>query len=85
MRFSIPDLGERDLREFTFHSELLPRPEGDAWNEEWHDYLHLRDNPAGEVRELWYHGPSGTFLVITRNRATHEVIATELAEAAHAD
>lgn len=81
MRIPCPLCGERDQREFTAKGSVvtLDRPDADAVPEVWHDYIHLRDNPAGESRELWYHGGGcGAWLVVTRNTVTHEVIGAEL-------
>lgn len=60
---------------------MMERPEADASIEEWDAYLHLRDNPDGVTRELWYHEYGcGAWLVVTRNTLTHEVISCELAD-----
>ena len=54
------------------------RPAADA-AEAWDDYLHMRDNPAGVTRDLWYHEAGcGAWLVVTRNTVTHEVIGRGL-------
>ncbi|KAA9010252.1 sarcosine oxidase subunit delta [Histidinibacterium aquaticum] len=73
MRLPCPHCGERDLREFTYKGADLPLPEGPDWGPDWEAYLHLRRNPAGETRDLWYHGPCGSWLSVTRNTATHAV------------
>jgi heterotetrameric sarcosine oxidase delta subunit len=53
--------------------------------EAWDDYLHNRDNPAGETRELWYHGSGcGAWLLVTRNTITHEIHGVALAREARA-
>jgi sarcosine oxidase subunit delta len=45
-----------------------------------HDYMYLRDNPAGDTRELWYHEQGDrSWLVVTRNTITHEITGVELA------
>ena len=79
MRLTCPWCGDRDLREFTYRGarELLSRPSSPEWNEDWHAYLHLRDNPAGAEQEIWCHTPCGGWAVITRNRTTHEVEGAE--------
>ena len=43
-----------------------------------HDYVYLRDNPAGTIRELWYHA-SGcrSWLVVTRDTRTHAIESVE--------
>ena len=76
MRLTCPHCGERDSREFSVRGGAIPeRPEGE-WSEAWDAYLHLRENPAGESREFWYHTPCGAWLIVTRNTATHEVRGT---------
>ncbi|WP_317057392.1 sarcosine oxidase subunit delta [Roseovarius rhodophyticola] len=85
MRITCPICGERDRREFYYsgHALALDRPTEDAGSEAWDDYVHNRDNPCGETRDLWYHEMGcGAWVVVTRNTATHEVIATKLAEEA---
>lgn len=81
MRITCPHCGERDRREFTYQgaAEILNRPSPDAGNDAWADYVHLRDNPAGETRDMWYHDPCGAWLVVHRNTVTHEVYGSQLA------
>ena len=79
-----PLLGPRDAQEFTYLGDacLIDRPNGMAAGaaEELYAYLYLRDNPAGEHRELWFHEQGDrSWLVVTRNTLTHEVIGAELA------
>ncbi|MEM1362367.1 MAG: sarcosine oxidase subunit delta [Pseudomonadota bacterium] len=79
-----PLLGPRDASEFTIKGEarLLDRPNPAASDaaETFHSYLHLRENPAGLVRELWFHDEGDrSWLVVTRNTLTHEIVAVELA------
>ncbi len=73
MRITCPFCGERDLREFTYRGAALDRPDLDDSAEAWDDYMHLRDNPAGETRDLWYHDPCGAWIAVTRNTVTHEI------------
>lgn len=82
MRITCPLCGERDHREFHYMGDAvaLERPEPDESLDVWDDYLHNRINPAGETRDLWHHeGGCGSWVVVTRNTVTHEVLATELA------
>ena len=78
-----PLLGPRDAQEFVYLGEasLINRPDGlTASLQEMHDYAYLRDNPAGEHRELWYHEQGDrSWLVVTRNTLTHEISKVELA------
>lgn len=81
MLIPCPLCGPRDLREFSPRGAAvtLERPDAEAPPAEWHAYLHLRDNPAGEARELWWHGAGcGAWLIVERNTVTHEVIGVSL-------
>ncbi|PQV56806.1 sarcosine oxidase subunit delta [Defluviimonas denitrificans] len=79
-----PLLGPRDSQEFTYlgDASLIERPDWQADNavDQFHDYLYLRDNPAGAHRELWFHEQGDrSWLVVTRDTVTHEIISAELA------
>jgi len=83
MRLTCPICGERDRREFYYQgaATILDRPDPEAGIETWDDYLHNRDNPAGETRDLWYHDAGcSSWIVVTRNTVTHEVLGSELAK-----
>ncbi len=82
MRLTCPLCGTRDLREFTYRgsAKLLERPAGDAGAAEFHDYVHIRDNPAGPNAELWQHsGGCRAWLRITRDTRDHAILDTVLA------
>jgi len=84
MRIHCPICGARDRREFYYLGDAvaLERPAADAPAEAWHAYIHLRDNPCGATRDLWYHEQGcAAWLVVTRDTATHEVLAVALAGA----
>ena len=82
-----PLLGPRDAQEFTYLGDAAllnrPDPEGesvDAVEAAFFDYVYLRDNPVGVHRELWYHEQGDrSWLVVTRNTLTHEILGAELA------
>ena len=79
-----PLLGLRDAQEFTYlgDASLLNRPDPEAENADaaFYDYVYLRDNPAGVHRELWFHEYGDrSWLVVTRNTVTHEILGAELA------
>lgn len=80
MRIPCPLCGERDLREFSYLGDAvyLDRPEqGDDAG--YDAYLHLRDNPAGATKDVWYHGQGcGAWLWVSRNTVTHEILDAEL-------
>ncbi len=79
-----PLLGPRDAAEFVYLGdvEMINRPD---WQDQdaadkFHEYMYLRDNVAGEMRELWYHEQGDrSWLVVTRNTLTHEITSVEMA------
>lgn len=79
-----PLLGPRDAQEFTYlgDASLIDRPD---WQdpdavERFYEYLYLRDNPAGEHRELWFHEQGDrSWLVVTRDTRTHAIVHVDLA------
>jgi len=82
MRIACPICGARDRREFYYMGAAvaLERPAPDASAEDWDDYLHNRDNPAGVTRELWYHEAGcSAWLVVARDTVSHEVQEVALA------
>ena len=79
-----PLLGPRDSAEFTYMGDasLIDRPDPTAENaaEAFYEYGYLRDNPAGEHQELWFHEAGDrSWLVVTRNTVTHEISKVEMA------
>ncbi|WP_227269783.1 sarcosine oxidase subunit delta [Roseobacter weihaiensis] len=83
MRLTCPLCGDRDRREFYYRGAAvaLHRPAPDAGVAAWDDYVHLRDNPAGETRDLWHHEAGcGAWLVVTRHTVTHAVLEVALAQ-----
>jgi sarcosine oxidase subunit delta len=82
MRLTCPFCGERDLREFAYRgsAKLLARPSGDASAAAFHDYLNIRDNPAGPNAELWQHAwGCRAWLRVVRDTRTHLVLDVGLA------
>ncbi len=79
-----PLLGPRDAAEFVYLGDaaLIDRPNWQANDaaEKFYEYQYLRDNPAGEHRELWFHEQGDrSWLVVTRDTLTHDIIKVELA------
>ena len=82
MRIPCPICGERDRREFYYQGDAvaLNRPDPDAGDAAWNDYLHNRDNPAGITRDLWHHEAGcSNWVGVTRNTVTHEVLGAQRA------
>lgn len=83
MRINCPNCGLRDRREFYYQGDALARarPAPDAGPVIWDDYLHNRENPAGDTCDLWFHEAGcGAWLVVERNTVTHAVHGAVLAE-----
>ena len=80
-----PLLGPRDAAEFTYlgDASLIDRPDWQADDalDAFHDYVYLRDNPAGIHRELWYH-TSGcrSWLTVERDTTTHEIASVQFTD-----
>ena len=84
MRIACPNCGSRDAREFIYHGAADPvRPDPAAADAlaQFTDYVYARDNPAGPLRELWFHGAGcHAWLVVTRDTRTHAISAVEPAQ-----
>ena len=81
MRLTCPLCGPRDRREFYYYGaeDYLAWPAAEAAPEAWDSYLHLRDNPAGRLRDLWYHEQGcAQWLVVTRDTVSHEIFEVAL-------
>lgn len=79
-----PLLGPRDASEFVYLGDASlmnrPNPKSETAAQEFYTYMYLRDNPAGEHRELWFHEQGDrSWLIVTRNTLTHEITNVELA------
>jgi methylglutamate dehydrogenase subunit B len=72
-----PWCGARDQTEFTYGGDgSLQRPHADAPQQEWLDYVYLRDNPRGRHHELWHHTAScRRWILVERDTLTHEITA----------
>ncbi|GLK78384.1 sarcosine oxidase subunit delta [Methylopila turkensis] len=83
MRIPCPYCGVRGLDEFAYLGDatlIRPDPAAPGAEAAFHDYVYLRDNPAGLHRELWQHA-SGcqSWLVVTRDTRTHAIGRVEVA------
>ncbi len=80
MRIACPYCGERNAHEFVMRGDADPlRPE-DGDEEAFFDYLYLRDNPKGLMREHWYHAQGcRNWLVVERDTVTHRIAGVTLA------
>lgn len=83
MRIRCPFCGERNSNEFTYGGAAngwRPDVNGTQTHEQVFEAVYLRDNPAGLHEELWYHVTGcRSWLQVTRDTRTHEVMAVRLA------
>lgn len=83
MRIPCPYCGDRDQGEFVCRGDATvqrPDPASRDAMSAFHDYVHLRDNPAGWHSEHWYHELGcRSWVVVERNTLTHEVRSVRLA------
>jgi sarcosine oxidase subunit delta len=84
MRIPCPYCGERDAHEFVYRGDAGPeRPEADAGEAAFVDYVYPRDNIAGSMREFWYHAQGcRTWIVVERDTRTHAIAGASSAREA---
>lgn len=71
--------GPRPIAEFVYGGELRPAPDPDAADDrQWAEYVFHRNGAAGVKRELWYHAPSGTWLIAERDTLCDRIFRTWL-------
>ena len=71
------------MSEFSYLGDAgCRRPQLSSENpEQLYEAVYLRDNPAGPHEELWYHAfGCRSWLIVTRNTRTHEILAATLAK-----
>ena len=86
MRIACPHCGEREIGEFTYLGDASPKrpaigaPEAGDVEDAFFDYVYLRDNPAGDTTEYWYHGLGcRSWLLAIRNTMTHAFLSVDAA------
>jgi len=76
LRIPCPFCGERDFVEFVYGDEGKRRFPDLADNDidRWCDAVFIRDNPRGELHELWQHQHGcRQWLYVVRDTVTHEI------------
>ncbi|WP_374409955.1 sarcosine oxidase subunit delta [Novosphingobium colocasiae] len=75
MRIPCPFCGSRDSREFVHRGDAGPvRPADGSDAEAMFEYVYQRSNPAGLIREHWYHAQGcRNWIVVERDTRTHAV------------
>ncbi len=80
MRIPCPHCGLRPYEEFAYLGDAAParpafdNPDTSAREAAFADYVYLRENPAGLIRELWFHtGGCQAWLTVERDTRTHAI------------
>lgn len=78
MQIPCPFCGERDSHEFVYRGDAKPlRPSSE---DEFYDYVYLRDNIAGPMQEYWYHAQGcRSWIIVTRDTRSHAISTAVLA------
>lgn len=72
-----PLIGLRPAAEFVYGGAWRSMPDPGACNDAaWAHYVFHRDGGPGIKRELWYHSPSGTWLVAERDTLRDRFLRT---------
>lgn len=73
-----PNCGARNVAEFRYGGEVHKRPDvNGVTQQEWSDYLYMRENPLGVLREWWFHRAGcGRWFIAERHTKTHDVHKT---------
>lgn len=76
LHIDCPHCGRRPETEFVYGGDAtVKRPDPNiATDQEWADFIYIRDNPKGPHRELWFHGAGcHLWLEVARHTVTHAI------------
>lgn len=82
LRIDCPVCGPRNHDEFTYGGNAAVRrpPLDETRAEPFHDYVFIRENPAGPTLEFWHHVLGcRQWLVVERDTVSHAVASVRLA------
>ncbi len=68
--------GPRNISEFAYGGEVRAMPNPGAAPADWADYVFLKDNPAGVVREWWVHTPTNFWFIAERDLRSDAILRT---------
>lgn len=72
-----PNCGKRDQTEFDYGGRAVDFPELNAPAADWHQVIHLRENPRAVIEEFWYHaGGCECWFKLNRDLVTHAIDAS---------
>jgi sarcosine oxidase subunit delta len=74
-----PWCGPRNASEFRYVGEVIARPDpNETTPEGWRTYLYVRTNPAGKIRENWFHRAGcRRYFTVERDTISNAVQAVE--------
>jgi heterotetrameric sarcosine oxidase delta subunit len=76
---SCPNCGHREVTDFQYGGEVVPRPGARPERRELAAYNYFRRNVAGVQREWWYHRAGcRTWFLAERDTRTNEVLEVHL-------
>jgi heterotetrameric sarcosine oxidase delta subunit len=79
LRIPCPWCGVRDETEFNYGGQAgisRPRQPEACSDDEWADFLFVRDNPKGRFAERWVHTAGcRRWFNLVRHTVTHEIVA----------
>jgi sarcosine oxidase subunit delta len=76
---SCPNCGDREVTDFQYGGEVVPRPRQRPQRRELAAYNYFRRNVAGVQREWWYHRAGcRTWFLAERDTRTNAVVGTWL-------
>lgn len=69
--------GPRNISEFAYGGEVIAMPDPQRCTSgQWAEYVFLRDNKAGVVREWWYHTATSYWFIAERDTRSDEILCT---------
>jgi sarcosine oxidase subunit delta len=69
--------GPRNISEFVWGGEVKAMPDPvTGSDDQWAEFVHLEDNPAGIIREWWFHSATSFWFIAERNTLTDEIVRT---------
>ena len=83
-----PNCGERNISDYRYGGEYNPRPQNPMTvaDDEWTDFVYMRDNKVGVQKEWWYcRFGCGIWFIALRHTKTNEVVDTMMWQPAEAE